>query len=106
MSRKDDKSASAAPQFRVVVTRPHGRGPLGPYRLVLAVAFAMMIAGERLWSVVRHGHADDGALLAAAAAGVFVWIVTTMINNILASATMPETTPPAAVADEPAVSAG
>ncbi len=103
MSRKQNKSAPAVPEFRVIVTRPHGRGPLGPYRFILAVAFAMIIAGDRLWSVIRYGESDDGALLAAAAAGAFVWIVTTVINNILASATTPE---PAASADGHAVSAG
>ncbi len=96
MSKKRSETESATPEFRLIVTRPNGRGPIGPYRLALAVAFAMVIGGGRLWSTLRDGAADDAALLAAAAAGVFVWIVLTVIDNILGSVAKPGPTPAAA----------
>ncbi len=106
MSKKRSDAASATPEFRVVVTHPTGRGPLGPYRLALAVAFALVIGGGRLWGTLRDGAADDAALLAAAAAGLFVWVVTTVIDNILASVTKPEPAVPAMVADDHPIAAG
>ena len=75
------------PEFRVVVSRPHRRGPLAPYRLALAVVFALLVAGGRMWTALSTGQADDAALLVAAGAGLFVWIVTTIISSILAAGT-------------------
>ena len=75
------------PEFRVVVSRPHRRGPLAPYRLALAVGFALLVAGGRMWTALSAGQADDSALLVAAGAGLFVWIVTTIISSILAAGT-------------------
>ncbi|WP_420452481.1 hypothetical protein [Ilumatobacter sp.] len=91
MSDAADTSAPEAPtaplpEFRLVITRPDGPGPLGPYRLALAVGFALLVAGGRMWTSISHGHADDSALIVAGAAGAFVWVVTTVINRILATA--------------------
>jgi hypothetical protein len=77
------KQPEGVPQFKVVVTRPNGKGPLGPYRLAIAVGFAALVAGGRIWTSVTTGPADDGALLAAAGAAVFAWVLTTVISNIL-----------------------
>ncbi len=85
----DVQAAPSVPEFRIVVTRPNPRGPLGPYRLLLSVVFAFAVAGTRIWTGLSSGQADDGALVAAAVAGLFVWVLTTIISNILGSVATP-----------------
>lgn len=80
---------SAAPEFHLVVKRPNERGPLAPYRMTLAVLFAMWIAGQRLWDAAQTGIGVDRALLLAGVSALFIWIISGVINNILKSAAPP-----------------
>lgn len=73
------------PQFHIVVRRPNGSGPLAPYRMTLAVVFAMFIAGRQLWVAATSGLNYDIALLHAVAAGFFIWVLSGIVNNILAN---------------------
>lgn len=85
------------PEFHLVVRRP-GRGPLAPYRLSIAIVFAIAISGTRLWAAA-HGTAPvDAALIMAAVAGTFAWLVVGRANAILKSAAPPKRT----TADPPA----
>lgn len=77
------------PEFHLVVRRRNGRGPLAPYRLALAVAFALAAAGRDLWAAL-HGRADvDAALLRAGVAALLVWVVAGAVDNVLAAGTPP-----------------
>lgn len=80
------------PEFRLVVRRP-GRGPLAPYRLSITIGFAMAIAGTRLWDAAHGSAPVDGALLLAAAAGAFAWLVVGRANAILRAAAPPHRPP-------------
>ena len=80
------------PEFHIVVRRP-GRGPLAPDRLSIAIVFAIAIAGTRLWAAA-HGTAPvDAALLLAAIAGAFAWLVVGRANAILRAASPPKRPP-------------
>lgn len=72
-----------------MVKRPNARGPLAPYRMTLAVLFAMWIAGRRLWDAAETGIGVDRALLLAGASALFIWVISGVINNILKSAAPP-----------------
>lgn len=76
------------PEFRIVVKRP-GRGPLAPYRLTIAILFTMAVSGPQLWSAAQTGMYVDGALIRAAVAGLFAWLVVGRANKILKNATPP-----------------
>ena len=80
------------PEFHIVVRRP-GRGPLAPYRLSIAILFAFAVAGTRLWAAANGSTAVDGALLLAAIAGTFAWLVVGRANAILKAAAPPKRPP-------------
>lgn len=93
------------PEFHVVVRRPNRRGPLGPYRLALAVAFAMVIAGQQLLDAATTGTPSvDAALLRAGLAATFIWLLSGVVSRILAHGDRPpsSTAKPAAPASGPA----
>jgi hypothetical protein len=77
----------SAPEFHLVVRRPNRRGPLAPYRFSIAIAFSMLMAGPRLWAALEVGAPIDGPLLHAIESGGFIWIVSGIVNKILATAT-------------------
>lgn len=81
------------PEFHIVVKRPSRHGPIAPYRFAISVAIAFAVTFGELRAAVFDGAPGDGALLRAIAAGVFAWIVLTVLNRILAAA------PPAAPSD-------
>lgn len=76
----------AMPEFRIVVRHPNRRGPLGPYRLLIAVAAAMIVLGPGLYSSLTSGAPDDSLLLRAGAIGLLVWITTGVVSTALGSA--------------------
>lgn len=96
-----DSIANDLPEFRVVVKHRNRRGPLGPYRLVLSVAFALLIAGEDLLDAATTGVGTDAALIRATLAAWFVWILAGLVSRILAAGEQraTRTTPTADVAD-------
>lgn len=74
------------PTFHLVVERPRRPGPLAPYRFVLAIAFATVIAGRPLWDAAETGVDLEPALLRAAGAAALMWFLSGQINRILATA--------------------
>lgn len=74
-----------APEFHIVVRRP-GRGPLAPYRLAITIVFAMVISGAQLWAAAQGHTSVDAALIRAAIAGLFAWLVVGRANSILKGA--------------------
>lgn len=80
------------PEFHIVVRRP-GRGPLAPYRLSIAIVFAIAISATRLWAAAHGSAPVDGALLWAALAGAFAWFVVGRANAILKAASPPKRHP-------------
>ena len=81
-----------APEFRVIVRHHNRRGPLGPYRLALAVGFALLIAGNQLLVAASTGRGIDTALLRAALAAWFIWILAGIVSRILAAGRRPRPT--------------
>ena len=81
-----DPQPDELPQFHVVVRRHNRRGPLGPYRLAMAVAFSMLVAGEQLLMAAETGVGVDDALIRAALAAWFIWILAGIVSRILATA--------------------
>ncbi len=77
------------PEFRVVVRHHNRRGPLGPYRLAVAVGFALLIAGNQLLDAASTGRGIDTALLRAALAAWFIWILAGIVSRILAAGRPP-----------------
>lgn len=88
----DQQATGELPEFHLVVRRPRGRGPLAPYRFALAVAFALVVAGRDLWDAAQNhpGAGLDAALLRAGVAALFIWILSGIVNGILASAGRPQ----------------
>jgi hypothetical protein len=82
------RQRAEVPEFHIVVRRP-GRGPIAPYRLVIATAFAMIVGGGPLWTAAASGVAVDTALLRCLVAGAFAWLVLGRANAILKAATPP-----------------
>lgn len=78
-----------APEFHIVVRRPGGRGPLGPYRLTLAVAFALVIAGNDLIAAAGSGLEIDRALIRAMVAAAFIWVLSGIVSRILGAGRPP-----------------
>lgn len=77
------------PEFHIVVRRPNHKGPIAPYRMTLAVAFAMFVAGRELWHAVQSGTGYDDALIHAGAAAVFIWVLSGIVNSILTNGAPP-----------------
>ncbi len=84
-----DPQPDELPEFHVVVRHRNKRGPLGPYRLAMAVAFSMLVAGEQLLMAAQTGIGVDDALIRAALAAWFIWILAGVVSRILATAQRP-----------------
>lgn len=80
-----DRGPVDVPEFHLVVRRPGGRGPLGPYRLALAVGFALLIAGQQLLAAATTGIGIDTALLLAAGSATFIWVLAGVVSRIIAA---------------------
>lgn len=80
------------PEFHIVVRRP-GRGPIAPYRLVIVVAFTILIGGDQLWTAAQTGVDVDSALVRCLLAGTFAWLVLGWTNSILKTASPPRPAP-------------
>lgn len=89
-SQAPEGTTEELPEFHIVVRRPRGRGPLAPYRFALAVAFALALAGRDLWRAAVGDGELDAALLRAGVAALFIWILSGIVNGILASAEPPQ----------------
>lgn len=89
------KASNDLPEFHLVVRRPSRRGPLAPYRFALTVAFALAVSGGDLWDAARgdSGASTDAVLLRAGVASLFIWVLSGIVNGILASATRPPAQP-------------
>lgn len=85
------RTSPTGPEFHIVVKRP-GRGPLAPYRLTIATAFALAISGSQLWQAAETGYGVDMALARAGLAGLFAWLLTGKVNSILKAAEAPPST--------------
>lgn len=85
----DLRLPNGGPEFHVVVRHQDRRGPLGPYRLSLAVGFAMLIAGNDLLAAASSGTDIDTALINAGVAAGFIWILSGIVSRILASGGRP-----------------
>jgi hypothetical protein len=72
-----------APEFRIIVKRPNRRGPIAPYRMALTVLFVFFVAGRQLWAAAMTGYGSDGALIDAGVAGLFIWVLSGIVNAIL-----------------------
>lgn len=79
-------SVGPTPEFRIVVRHPGKRGPLGPYRLAMAVGIVLLVFGSTLWSMISAGNPDDGVLLRAAIVGLIVWVTSGVVDTALAEA--------------------
>lgn len=84
--RSSTTSAGIPPEFRIVVRHPGQRGPLGPYRLAMAVGIVLLVFGSTLWSMISSGNPDDGVLLRAAIVGLIVWVTSGVVDSALAEA--------------------
>lgn len=89
---------NSGPEFHVVVRHQDRRGPLGPYRLTLAVAFALLVAANDLLAAATTGVGIDRALTRAAVAALFIWILSGVVSRILVAGTRPHQRPPTAPA--------
>ncbi len=89
----DLRVGQGAPEFHVVVRRAGGRGPLGPYRLTLAVGFALLIAGGDLLDAASTGTGIDTALTRAAVAASFIWFLSGIVSRILGAGRRPSASP-------------
>ena len=98
-----DLQLDETPEFHVVVRHPNRRGPLGPYRLALAVGFSLLIAGSQLLEAASTGIGIDAALLRALMAAWFIWVLVGIVSRILAAGrrAAPPTTTPAADLPDP-----
>ncbi len=74
------------PEFRIVVRHPNRRGPLGPYRLGIAVAVVVAVLGPSFYSMIRDRTPDDLILLRAGAIGLLVWFTLGIVSTALESA--------------------
>ncbi|MFK8024859.1 MAG: hypothetical protein AB8G26_12945 [Ilumatobacter sp.] len=74
------------PEFSIVVKHPTGRGPIGPYRLVLAVVVAAIVLGPAIYSMLLGRSPDDVVVLRAAGIGLLVWVTTGIVDSALAAA--------------------
>jgi hypothetical protein len=72
-----------APEFRIIVKRPNRRGPIAPYRMALTVLFVFFVAGRQLWAAAMNGYGAEGALIDAGVAGLFIWVLSGIVNAIL-----------------------
>ncbi len=72
-----------SPEFHLVVRRTNPHGPLAPYRLGLAVAFAVALAGGQFWDALNGVGSLEDALLRGLIIGLFMWIVSGIVNKIL-----------------------
>lgn len=79
-------SSGPVPEFRIVVRNADRRGPLAPYRLVIAVVVVVLVSGPALWTMVSEGLPDDMVLLRSAAIGWLAWITTGVVSRALADA--------------------
>jgi hypothetical protein len=77
------------PEFHIVVKRPRRAGPLAPYRFSLAVLFAALVSGRSIWYGIEMGVVSDDDLIRAGGAGLFMWVLSGIINRILASSAAP-----------------
>ena len=91
----DTRSAPDVPEFHIVVRRPNARGPIGPYRLTIAVLFALFVAGRDLYDAAMTGTNYDGALIHAGMAALFIWVLSGVVNSILRTSGPPDRSPTA-----------
>lgn len=89
----DTRSEHDVPEFHIVVRRPNARGPIGPYRLTIAVMFALFVAGRELWDAAMTGSNYDGALIHAGMAALFIWVLSGVVNSILRTSRPPNGAP-------------
>jgi len=82
----DEPVAMPLPEYRIIVRHPGRRGPLGPYRLLMAVVVVGLVFGASLWSMLSAMTPDDGVLLRAGVVGLLVWVTTGVVDTALASA--------------------
>ena len=81
MTKRSRAMASGSPAARVV-----GAGPLGPWRLTIAVTAAALTTGRALLDAVSMGVGVDLALGRSFAVAFVVWVLTGVVNRILAEA--------------------
>jgi hypothetical protein len=76
---------SDVPEFHIVVRRPSQRGPLAPYRFAISLVVAVFVSFDDLRAALLDGGDADAAMLRALVAGVFTWIVLSVLNRVLAT---------------------
>tara|TARA_R110002110_G_scaffold327869_1_gene539572 strand:+ start:32173 stop:32346 length:174 start_codon:yes stop_codon:yes gene_type:complete len=52
--------------------------------MALTVLFVFFVAGRQLWAAAMTGYGSDGALIDAGVAGLFIWVLSGIVNGILA----------------------
>lgn len=81
MTKRSRSTVAAAPTTRVL-----GSGPLGPWRLTIAVTASALTTGRALLDAVSIGVDVDLALGRSFAVAFVVWVLTGVVNRILAEA--------------------